>query len=358
MRYRRLRIAVAGLVLSLCAGAGAEQLACEITIQPGESIQAGIDAAPEGAVICLSEGVWKENLTISKSLTLRGVSAEATSIHAGSPEKEAITIIVPEGEETVDVSIDSVTVAQASGYFVAGIEIRGPAHLAITDSVIVENAYGIRMWDSSEVTIADSAITANYRGISVGDSAEANITDCNVTGNFHGIESWSSELLAIRNCTISGNAADGIHHPRHVAVTDCTISENGRTGIFMELSDQAVITNCTVSANGSAGSQLFDSAQASIVDCTIAGNHHGLELRDSVNVTIIGNEVFGNTGFGLLLFEQPCYDVSTSFSGCVTGSGNVIPGLGEPSENGGGAVCPGELGFLMTEEGGKLDGQD
>ena len=51
--------------------AAEETPSCTITVQPGESIQAAIDAAPEGALICLASGEWQENLTISKSLTIR-----------------------------------------------------------------------------------------------------------------------------------------------------------------------------------------------------------------------------------------------------------------------------------------------
>jgi nitrous oxidase accessory protein NosD len=43
---------------------------CTVTLQPGEPIQGAINGAEEGAVICLVEGTWEENLKIEKSLTL------------------------------------------------------------------------------------------------------------------------------------------------------------------------------------------------------------------------------------------------------------------------------------------------
>lgn len=67
----------AALVLFALAAGNAEpvglaQADCTVTVQPGQSIQSAIDAAPEGAVICLVAGMWEENLTITQSLKLTG----------------------------------------------------------------------------------------------------------------------------------------------------------------------------------------------------------------------------------------------------------------------------------------------
>jgi len=50
-------------------GTLAAQEECTVIVQPGESIQAAIDQAQEGDVICLAEGTWVENVKIEKSLT-------------------------------------------------------------------------------------------------------------------------------------------------------------------------------------------------------------------------------------------------------------------------------------------------
>ena len=64
------------LVAALSVLAAAEETpTCNVELEPGESIQVAIDAAPDGALICLTEGRWDENIRIGKSLTLRG-SAE------------------------------------------------------------------------------------------------------------------------------------------------------------------------------------------------------------------------------------------------------------------------------------------
>ncbi len=77
---RSLRWCVVVLSCLFVAGLGALAQPCTITVQPGESIQEAIDAAPEGATLCLAEGVWEEHITIEKSLTLCGAGAGQTAL--------------------------------------------------------------------------------------------------------------------------------------------------------------------------------------------------------------------------------------------------------------------------------------
>jgi hypothetical protein len=54
----------AAVVLLVAVGIGSlAQQPYAITVQPGESIQAAINAAPAGAVITLASGEWQEALT-------------------------------------------------------------------------------------------------------------------------------------------------------------------------------------------------------------------------------------------------------------------------------------------------------
>jgi parallel beta-helix repeat protein len=202
-----------------------------VTVQPGESIQAAIDQATKGDVLCLAEGTWEENLVIEKSLTLRGMSAERTVIDGVQEGYPVVWIMGPEGEaQTVSVKVEGLTITGAEG---------GCAD-------------------------PDKEICA------------------------HGV-------------LIQGAA--------QVAITDSTISGNGDSIL------------------------LWGSAQA----------------------TIEGNEIINNQGYGVALYLKICGFAfgAETFQGHVAGRKNTIPGPDEPDGNKKGAVCPEELGFLMTEEGGE-----
>ncbi len=70
------------VIAFLGATAGWAEDACTIAVQPDESIQAAIDRAPDGAVICLPAGSWAENIVIDKNLTLRSEPGSAvTAVH-------------------------------------------------------------------------------------------------------------------------------------------------------------------------------------------------------------------------------------------------------------------------------------
>jgi nitrous oxidase accessory protein NosD len=64
--------AVAALLLGFAQGA-------LITVEAGESLQAAIDAASPGDVLEVKSGIYRENLNITKQLTLQGWALAAES---------------------------------------------------------------------------------------------------------------------------------------------------------------------------------------------------------------------------------------------------------------------------------------
>lgn len=73
---------VASLILALLVSLtqAQETTECTAILQAGESIQALIDLAEEGAVICLAAGTWNENIKLEKPLTLRGDGEEPDAV--------------------------------------------------------------------------------------------------------------------------------------------------------------------------------------------------------------------------------------------------------------------------------------
>jgi len=321
--------AAAALVVIAGLGVSAEQTpSCTIFVQPGESIQAVIDAAPVGAVICLAAGEWVVGgLVINRSLTLRGQGPEetvlATTFSGAPPPGWRLPAGFSFGMSMI------LIFSSAEKVVIEGIGLSG--------SRFVETS-GIDVRGRVEITITECDIRANYlgKGIWLGSSARATITNCTVSQNSYGIVLQDSARATIANCTITEND-DGIelHNTTWAAITNCTINWNGivGNGIALEDTSEALISGCSVTANG--------------------GN--GIVLNDSSQAILTGNTVLRNGRRGVALDDVPCDGTSSAFSGRVSGSGNTVPGPGDPDGNEGSAVCPDALVFLMTPEGGELD---
>lgn len=133
-------VLVALALLGVTGGSGSSvqgQPDCTVTVKPGESIQRAIDAAQEGAVICLAAGTWEENLEIKKSLTLRGAGQEQTKI------KGDITIA---SDKVIEVKLEGLTISENSR---AGIVLGGSAQATIENNTIEENKR-CGIWSSSD----------------------------------------------------------------------------------------------------------------------------------------------------------------------------------------------------------------
>lgn len=95
------------------------------------------------------------------------------------------------------------------------------------------------------------------------------------------------------------------------------------------------------------GINILGEAKVVIQNSTILENAVGIFLSGSVRATIWGNTIIGNVLYGVVLYLRECgfLQAPPAFEGLVEGSSNRI----EESRS---DVCPPELGFLKTEEGG------
>jgi nitrous oxidase accessory protein NosD len=95
----RLFRIVALLALLAVAPSSIEAQNCVVTVQPGQSIQQAINTVSEGALVCVASGTFTENITITKSLSLRGAGS-AQTILQGSVRIERdqeIRVALPAG---------------------------------------------------------------------------------------------------------------------------------------------------------------------------------------------------------------------------------------------------------------------
>ncbi len=179
-------VAIAVLLGTLGLLPGAVALGSTITVQPGESIQAAIDEAPEGGVVWLAVGEWEEDIVIRKNLTLRGEGPDNSVIRVTEAGAGATVIIAPTGADPVWVVMTDLAVHGKAN--AAGIAAMRTAQLAISDCTISGSEFGLMLIDSAQLTMSGCTLRDNLlAGIALWDQAQGTITDCTISGSPSGI---------------------------------------------------------------------------------------------------------------------------------------------------------------------------
>ena len=273
---------------------------CLLTVRPGESIQAAIDAAEAGAVICLGRGVWTESIAIDKPLTLRGMGVERTTIEAAHVFTPVVEV---SGEDTepMSVKLEGLTISGVGGG--STVAIGGLAAVEIKDCDISGRWYGIRVADAAHLTLRDSTISENkQRGVVLVGAARAAISGCHISGNL-GAGVWlsGSAEATFLDCEISGNRGHGLwlQHQARVQLSNCSVSENRGHGLQLEDQSTAQLLGSDISHNWDQGIRAEDSAKVELTESDVLSNWNGIELRNGAQGTIVASAVSGNRWDGI-----------------------------------------------------------
>ena len=304
-----------------CDGLADKDPECAIVIhvsgdQP--TIQAGIDAAPDGVLVLVAPGTYFENIDFrGKAVALRSEAGPSDTIIDGG---QAGSVVVFSSGETKDSVIEGFTIRNGLNNVEPFSSGRGG---------------GIYCYESSPTIAGCKIVNNQVRGSSgVGGGiycshASPLITDCTISdnrvsaysGSAHGGGISCSSSTTIRNCTISGNTISGsiaaafdssfylsasgagIYCGGSPTIENCIITGNSGSqvgaGIHCAPGSAATITNCTISENATSGFYMdgsgggIDSRGASptITNCIVWGN----EARISPEICVV-EEWSGSVG--------------------------------------------------------------
>ena len=275
------------------------------------TIQAGIDAAVDGDLILVSQGLYLERIQIvGKAVTVRSdgdglpwtydVDPEGTIIDGGYAG--VVVSFFGIGEDAS--VLDGFTITHGTGFDAPGsAETLGGGIYCSDGSPFILHC-----------TITGN--TATWGGGLFFSSSSAMILDCEIVSNS---AKWGGGLsceltdLRIEGSTIEMNTAESgggggvIFNGGSPTITDCTVSDNQATpdgfggGIYC-YSSSPTIDNCTISGN-----QINPYGTGAGIYC-----HEGSPTI--VNSTISGNGVSypGSIGSGIYLYAS-----SPTISGCV-----------------------------------------
>jgi len=295
---RRISLIAAALTLTVVIALAIPAIAGTIEVPKDyQTIQAAINAAQPGDLILIAPGTYKENLTIRKSLELRGTDAGV--IIDGSRARSAPTILI---QRTRDVVIQNLEITGGR----RGIQVERSRDVIIKNNIIRKNRrQGILITDNSQGTqIIENKIfdTAPDEGNVLGNGIILNgDKNAQVLKNFIARSAWSGLRLLSAVAHIEGNTFEENQHygieiwpnwvdspdvPSQATVRNNTLKGNVRAGIFITEESIAIIEN----------NQILDTARD-------RDNQygHGVWVADGAQVSLSGNVVTGSQGHGLFI---------------------------------------------------------
>ena len=317
-----------------------------------QTIQAAINAAQPGDIILVSPGTYKENLTIRKSIELRG--ADAGVIIDGSRSRSAPTILI---QRTRDVVIQNLEITGGR----RGIQVERSQNVIIKNNLIQKNRrQGILITENSQgAQIIENRIfdTAPDEGNVLGNGIILNgDKNARVVSNSIARSAWSglrllSAVAHIENNTFEENRHYGIeiwpnwvdspHVPSHATVLNNTLKSNMRAGIFITEESVAEIRSNTILDTQADSDKQYghgiwgaDGAQVSLAENTITGSQgHGL-FFESGRIVLGANTVTASAGCGIYIEDgvwlTPTESVSLDFfdnqQGTVCGTPRFLHG--------------------------------
>ena len=248
-------------------------------------IQAAIDDpdTSDGHIIEVEDGVYHENVKVTKSLTIRSLTGSANCVIQDAGGDHVV-------EMTADyVSISGFTVKRlpesASGG--AGIYIDASYCNVSGNNCSNNRWYGIQLRDSSNTSISNNNCSNNYEaGICIGGSSSNSISSNNCSNNRYGISlSGSSDnRISSNNCSNNYWAGICLGGSRNNVVSGNNCSSNNQdSGIRLGGSSSNIISSNDCS-NNRAGIRLYDSSINLIYLNNFRNNAHNINSRSSINI--------------------------------------------------------------------------
>jgi parallel beta-helix repeat protein len=321
------------------------------------TIQTAIDAPEtlDGHTIYVEDGIYNENLNISKNISLLGESKEHTIVD-GSGATRVILI-----EYLDNVSIKNFTIRNGE----YGIFSFSSSNSSITNSIFANCSYlailasgthdyrilnntmldcsgGLKVmqnaYDASYGnTVIGNNMTNNQRGIQLEQSSN-NVLKGNILANKgYNLELYGGVLLHFLHDIDTSNTVDGkpvyylvnvsdITVPMdagYVALVNCTritaqelgLSKNAE-GILLFGTTDSSITNNNITNTGN-GIEFFNSSSNDVSGNTISNNSYGMRIADSSNHnTFCANSIEDNDR-GIVLEDSSYNDI---FENNITGN--------------------------------------
>ena len=286
------------------------------------TIQEAIDAAKDGDLISVAEGIYNGNLVIHKRLDINGAGPQTTLLQWNSSKENGILVL----EENVSLSgfslayngssYDSVglkfTAANGSAFNLAvsfcrlGILLEETRDCLLTGVECFNNSWaGIRIVDSSLCQLVESSFHHNGEGIDL-NGAENCVLEANrcFDNFFDGITQMSSggNRLLANNCSRNGD--DGIYlYYEHDTVLEGNQCWDNENGIFLSQSAKLQLANGSCGNNQGYGIKTSSGTSVVIDNYRVENNsNHGIFIHSGSQNVVRNCRLQKNKAYGIYVY--------------------------------------------------------
>ena len=285
------------LIFSICSCIGAAK---DISVNPGESIQAAVNSAQTGDVIILGAGNYSENIAINRAnveiKSASGNPADVT-ISANDTTKDVIAVT-----SRSNLKISGLTI-KGAGADRSGILLDSCRDCTLENNKFVNDGMGAFIRSSVNCVVRNNAANRDSgigtgRAVNVERSYYTIVSGNTISDYRFGIYISGSEGNTVTGNTISQSLANGIQfeNTRNTVLESNTVSSSGNKGIYLKDSGRNTIRNNAVSSSKGNGIDIETSPTNTVSGNTVTGNPdmnntHGLFLNTCTDNIVQGNTV-------------------------------------------------------------------
>lgn len=200
---------------------------------PFDKVQEGVNSARSGDIVYVYNGIYYEDIFISKSISLIGQDNSNTIIDGHTTASNTVVFIV-----TDNVNISNFRIR--NDYF--GILLAYSNDCSIVGNNLENCDESIEVDHSNGSLITGNKVSSNYVGIFVYYSFDGIFMGNNASENYFGIDVYASG-----NCSILANVAYSnergimVRHSRNCSVSSNIIVDNIDYGLDLEWSNDSIV---------------------------------------------------------------------------------------------------------------------